>query len=286
MSGSQYKWDDVNNDNTVNGYPSLFNTEYVGFICEWDTSPTPPPSGDQIADFEGESVSVGSILRWKHRLGGVGYRVFRSESKNTEGVSINEFYITTNVFVDVNVRQSTTYYYTVRQVISEAKPQEGKREELGPVTSQVTVTTPSTLVGGNLTPPSPNAVKSYILMTIDDPNMNINGTSKEIDPGRGTAPLIQHGRTMVPIRAIVEGMGGNVGWQDSNQEITLDYGQRNVRMWLNRSDISANGSSGTMDVVPVSINSRTMVPIRFAAENLGCDVDWLSSTRQVVIVYY
>lgn len=35
----------------------------------------------------------------------------------------------------------------------------------------------------------------------------------------------------------------------------------------------------------MTINSRTMVPIRFAADNLGCEVEWLNSARQVVIIY-
>jgi len=39
-------------------------------------------------------------------------------------------------------------------------------------------------------------------------------------------------------------------------------------------------------VAPITINGRTMVPIRFAAENAGCVVEWLSRTEEIVIVYY
>jgi len=38
-------------------------------------------------------------------------------------------------------------------------------------------------------------------------------------------------------------------------------------------------------VVPVLKNERTFVPIRFAAENLNCKVDWINSTQEAVIVY-
>jgi hypothetical protein len=41
-----------------------------------------------------------------------------------------------------------------------------------------------------------------------------------------------------------------------------------------------------MDVAPMTINDRTMVPVRFAAENVGCIVDWIGSTSEIVIVFF
>jgi nucleoid-associated protein YejK len=38
-------------------------------------------------------------------------------------------------------------------------------------------------------------------------------------------------------------------------------------------------------VVPEIINSRTMIPLRFVAENLGCDVLWDAATKTVTIKY-
>lgn len=43
------------------------------------------------------------------------------------------------------------------------------------------------------------------------PRMTINGVEKEIDPCRGTVPVIINDRTLLPVRAIVEEMGGTVG---------------------------------------------------------------------------
>lgn len=40
-----------------------------------------------------------------------------------------------------------------------------------------------------------------------------------------------------------------------------------------------------MDVAPVIKNGRTFVPVRFAAENLNCKVDWINSTKEAIIVY-
>ncbi len=244
---------------------------------------TQPPSGDQINGFVGESISSGVKLWWGSVRGGVGYRVFRSTNQSEEGVSATDFYITSNEFVDVNVDANMTYYYTVRQVIKEARTFEGLKEELGPITTKITVRTGQTILGGNASDsPEP---KKFVLMTLDDPYMSVNGVREEIDPGRGTTPLILNSRTVVPIRAIVEAMGGTVNWNDYTRKISLNYKNQAVVMTLNGKTITVNGTSKTIDVAPAVINSRTMVPIRFAAENLGCDVDWLNSKRQIVIVY-
>jgi hypothetical protein len=40
-----------------------------------------------------------------------------------------------------------------------------------------------------------------------------------------------------------------------------------------------------MKVVPEIINSRTMLPLRFVTENLGCDVQWNGTTKTITITY-
>ena len=93
-------------------------------------------------------------------------------------------------------------------------------------------------------------------------------------------------RTLVPIRTIVEAMGGAVGFEAETHAITLTANGKSVTMWLDKTNLIADGAGKTMDVAPVSINGRTMVPVRFAAENLGSNVQWLDATREIVITYW
>jgi hypothetical protein len=90
---------------------------------------------------------------------------------------------------------------------------------------------------------------------------------------------------MVPIRAIVEAMGGTVGWDGNTEKITLNARGNIVEMWLNKKEIKVNGQTKMMDIAPTVKNGRTFVPVRFAAENLNCKVDWINSTKEAVIVY-
>ncbi|MBC7195279.1 MAG: copper amine oxidase N-terminal domain-containing protein, partial [Caldisericia bacterium] len=39
------------------------------------------------------------------------------------------------------------------------------------------------------------------------------------------------------------------------------------------------------NVKPLIISGRTMLPIRFIAENLGCKVDWDPNLKEVKITY-
>gem|GEM_PF-1217147 len=244
----------------------------------------PVSSTGPINDFRATLISTGVKLSWSSPGGASGYRVFRSENAYDEGAALNDALITGTDFIDVNVRNNAIYYYSVRPVIREGKPNEGVPEELGPATPKLQVMT--TGIVSPPVAPSSSATKSFILMKIDDSYLSVNGVREEVDPGRGTVPMLLNNRTMVPARAIVEAMGGTAGWQDATREVSLDCKQNSVRMWLDNPIITANGVSKVLDVAPASINGRTMVPLRGALENLNCVVDWLGDTNQIVIVFY
>lgn len=123
-----------------------------------------------------------------------------------------------------------------------------------------------------------------IILQINNPMMIANGTEKEIDPGRGTVPIITDDRTLVPVRAIVEEMGGTVAWDEATQTATLTYGDDEIRLTLNSSTAYLNDEAQTLDVVPVSINDRTMLPIRFIAEGFHFDVEWAGETQTITII--
>ena len=69
-----------------------------------------------------------------------------------------------------------------------------------------------------------------VLMQIENPHMLVNGASAEIDPGRGTCPVISSDRTIVPIRAIIEAFGGNVKWNGEDRKVTLTYYSNKIEL--------------------------------------------------------
>ncbi len=135
---------------------------------------------------------------------------------------------------------------------------------------------------------------SEIIITLQpkSPIMTVNGVQKEIDPGRGTAPVIipKWGRTVVPIRAILEALGGTIGWDPVQRIVTINFNGTTVELWINKPRATVNGKvewidSSNHDVRPIIVNDRTMLPLRFVAESLGCEVEWNASTRTITIIY-
>lgn len=239
--------------------------------------PAPAPNPTLSSGNSAEAFESGSRIMW-NPAEGLGYRLFRSTTSNDLGISVTDFYITSTSYADVNVEPNTTYYYTVKPVLAEAKPFEGIDEKLGnPIATYVVKT------GDQIY--KPGSFKHFIMLKLDSPYMSVDGISQEVDPGRGTKPLIINGRTMVPIRAIVEAMGGTVDWDGNTKKITLKARGNTVEMWLGKKDIKVNGEDKKMDISAAIKNGRTFVPVRFAAENLNTKVDWINSTKEVVIVY-
>ena len=122
-----------------------------------------------------------------------------------------------------------------------------------------------------------------ILLQIGNPQMLVNGVEKEIDFGRGTAPILQNNRTLLPVRAIVEEMGGTVLWDGASQEVTLSLGANEIRLVIDSTTAYLNDTAQTLDVAPTVLNDRTMLPIRFIAESFKFSVDW-NETEQMITI--
>ena len=140
-----------------------------------------------------------------------------------------------------------------------------------------------TLTGCAAETGTPDNDATEIILQIGNPNMTVNGEVKEIDEGRGTVPVIINDRTLLPVRAIVEELGGTVEWNGDTQTVTLNYGSDEVRLTIDSTASYLNGAENTLDVAPAVINERTMLPIRFIAESFKFKVDW-NQAEQIVTI--
>lgn len=104
-----------------------------------------------------------------------------------------------------------------------------------------------------------------------------------------TAPLIMQERTMLPIRYVAEPLGAVINWDDVEKKVTISLEDNNIELWINQNRARVNGQYKMLDetnssVVPVIVPSgRTVLPLRFIAENLGCQVNWNPATQEVTI---
>lgn len=90
-------------------------------------------------------------------------------------------------------------------------------------------------------------------------------------------PIVMNpGRTMVPIRMIAEMLGCKVDWDNAQRCAVIAQGKNTMYIYPGSTSYVFNGKYYDMDVTPVLLNNRTMVPLRFIAERFGYKVDFQS----------
>ena len=129
-------------------------------------------------------------------------------------------------------------------------------------------------------------IETVIILQIGAKNFTVNGEKRTLD----SVPIIKNGRTLLPIRAVVEALGGNVDWSFSDKKVTVSLGKNTIELWIGNPQAKVNGTTKWIDdtnhkVVPEIINGRTMLPLRFVAESLGSTVDWNGDTKTITITY-
>ncbi|HCF70069.1 MAG TPA: hypothetical protein DER33_00495, partial [Syntrophomonas sp.] len=102
------------------------------------------------------------------------------------------------------------------------------------------------------------------------PTVILNGQKLFFD----VPPLIENGRTLVPLRAIFEAMGAKVYWDAAARKVTATKGNTTVVMPLYSTKPTINGVVYTLDVPTKIVNNRSLAPLRFVCEAFGGKVTW------------
>lgn len=113
-----------------------------------------------------------------------------------------------------------------------------------------------------------------------DISVTVNGVNLVLNQ----APVIQNGRTLVPLRAIFEALDTDVSWNDKTRTVTAVNGKTTITLKIDQNTMMKDGKTIKLDVPAQIMNSRTMVPLRAVSEALGADVDWSELTKNVSVM--
>lgn len=107
------------------------------------------------------------------------------------------------------------------------------------------------------------------------------------------SPLIENGRTLVPIRAIAETVGMQVNYNNTTKTATLSKTERLLKLppnqenpyvdgkthvieiTINKQIAVLDGQPKSLDIPAKSIGGRIFVPLRFVSEAMDMDVLWM-----------
>lgn len=109
--------------------------------------------------------------------------------------------------------------------------------------------------------------------------IRINGYQLEYD----VPPVIHEGRTLVPLRAIANGLKAEVDWNEVTKVITITRDDIVIKLELGSTEFTVNGVKYELDVPARLISNRTFVPLRFIAQALGDRVSYDPDTGDIDI---
>lgn len=96
-------------------------------------------------------------------------------------------------------------------------------------------------------------------------------------------PVTLGGRVLVPLRGVFERLGALVEWDPRTNTVTAVRGSTQVQLRIGSRQAFVDGRAVFLDVPPMIVRGRTLVPLRFVSEAMGARVDWDPVARTVFI---
>lgn len=125
--------------------------------------------------------------------------------------------------------------------------------------------------------------KITLVFSVNKPSVVMNGVTVPMD----TAPVIENGRTILPVRYIATPLGAQVLWSPKEQKVTL-VGSKRVELWIGKPTARVDGVDVLIDpdnpkVAPRIVSGRTMLPLRFISETFGASIVYDPKLQTVTV---
>jgi len=127
--------------------------------------------------------------------------------------------------------------------------------------------------------PAAEQPKNTVTLAIGKNKMTVNGATVTLDQ----APVLLKDNTVVPIRFIIDALGGQLTWDDAERKVTVIKDNHMAEIWVDNPDLVIDGEVVTAEVAPVIMNERTMVPLRLISEKMGWTVTWDPETYSITL---
>lgn len=140
-----------------------------------------------------------------------------------------------------------------------------------------------TASGSSIFPSEQTTIKELtgsVAMVVDQKHAFADGEKRELD----VPPFEANGRTMIPVRFVSEGFGGEVDWEEEAGQVTIQINGKTILMTVGEPRMTVDGKTIELDAAPVVVSDRTFIPLRaFAEEGLGQNVAWYDKGKMAVV---
>lgn len=127
------------------------------------------------------------------------------------------------------------------------------------------------------------ALVSTVASVKTDVSVVIDNKPVLFTDGDGAPFIDENGRTLVPLRVVMESFGCIVQWDQNTQTAYVVKDGVTVTIVIGQKYIRVNGMSQAIDTAAVNKDGRTYLPIRAVLEAFGATVEWDDSSRSVLV---
>lgn len=133
---------------------------------------------------------------------------------------------------------------------------------------------------------APDNTSVVMNFTLNKTTYTVNGVPTLMD----TSPITRNERTLLPVVYVAGPLGADINWNAATKKVTISLNDTLMELWIGKSVAKINGTDTLIDpsnsnVKPITISGRTMLPLRFVAESLGCEVGWNEATQGIAVTY-
>ncbi|MCL6449742.1 MAG: copper amine oxidase N-terminal domain-containing protein [Acetobacteraceae bacterium] len=131
------------------------------------------------------------------------------------------------------------------------------------------------------TPPQPPAEpgREEVVLWVGRTQAWVDGQPRVLD----VAPRVVQGRTLVPVRFVAESLGAAVSWDPATQTARLVGGGHEVALTVGCIEARLDGAPHRLEVAPMIVSGRMLVPVRVVAEALDVAVSWSAGEGRVTL---
>ena len=117
--------------------------------------------------------------------------------------------------------------------------------------------------------------------TESPPAFTVNGESIHFDEFSGIPYISDSGRTMMPVRACLNAIDGQVEWDQDRLTVLIRKDTVLMEIPIGEQELRINGTAFFSDSAAIIIEGRTYLPLRTVLNTFGYAVEWQDDTRTV-----
>ncbi|HWP95773.1 MAG TPA: stalk domain-containing protein [Syntrophomonadaceae bacterium] len=222
-------------------------------------------------------------LTWASDVSSNGFSIERKKAGGTY-TEIGTAQGTEPTYLDSLLLPNTQYFYRMRSWYQDSY----YNRYWSDYSNEIGITTPGQSTNFVQNPNKNQVLTSVnISLKLGDISYQVNGETKMMD----IAPITVEGRTMLPIRYLTEPLGAQLDWDENAQKATISLNNKVIEMWIGKNTARVDGLEVMIDpqnsmVTPLTVPpGRTLLPVNFISQNLGCKVNWDPVSQSVSLSY-